>query len=528
MSKTWEFYPHYSDDLTEQLLFNRGLKTKEEIEDFFNPDLEKFKSDLELSGIETAKKRILKAIENKELIIAYGDYDVDGVCGAAILYLGLTAVGGKVLPYIPHREKEGYGLSKEGLQSVKDQGAGLVITVDNGIVALEAAKFAKDLNLGLIITDHHLPLEEKPEALSIVHTTKMCGSAVGWCLVKSLLDEEKSEELLDLVAMATVADMVPLIGINRALVKKGLKKLSRTKRVGLRALLMESGIWGSEITPYHVGHILGPRLNAKGRLEHALDVVRLLCTKDPEKAERLAKDLGTANDQRKLLVTEAVAQAKTTLEKVDGKVIILESEEWIPGIIGLVAGKIAEEYGMPAIAISRGETISKGSARSVKGINIVESIRQFSDLLIDVGGHPQAAGFTLETAKISEFRKKLEESMGKEDIIQTDSLLIDAEILSATLSKKLVEDLNKFEPTGVGNPEPVLVTRSMKVSGLRTVGDGKHLKFKADNIDAIAFSFGDLINQLKEGQMVDLAYRLEIDWFNGNEKLQLKVVDVQY
>lgn len=528
MAKVWEFYPHYSDDLFEQLLFNRGLKNKEEIEEFLAPNLKNYESDLLLPGIDTAKKRILKAIENKELIIVFGDYDVDGVSGAAVLYLGLTAAGAKAIPYIPHREKEGYGLSKEGLQNAKDQGASLVVTVDNGIVAIEAAKFAKELGLDLIITDHHLPLEEKPDALAIVHTTKMSGAAVGWCLVRSLIESEKSEELLDLVALATVSDMLPLLGVNRALVKDGLKKLSRTKKVGLKALMEQAGIWGGEVTPYHVGHVLGPRLNAKGRLEHALDAVRLLCTRDVQKAEALAKDLEAANGQRKLLVSEAVSQAKTSLEKVDGKIIILDSEVWIPGIIGLVAGKISEEYGMPAIAISRGEILSKGSARSAKGINIVETIRQFSELLIDVGGHPQAAGFTIETAKIAEFRSKLEEAMGKEDISRTDTLLIDAKVPSKSLNQKLVENLDKFEPTGVGNTKPTFASYGMKISDIRAVGNGVHLKFKADGIDSIAFSFGELARTLKEGQLIDLAYYLEINRFNGSEKLQLKILDIKY
>lgn len=525
MSKAWQLYPHRSDDLIEQLLFNRGLKTKTEIESFLNPDLKNYDKDLQVPGVSTAKKRILEAIEKRELIIVYGDYDVDGVCGASVLYLGLTAAGAKVLPYIPHREKEGYGVSKVGLQNAKDQGAGLVITVDNGIVALDSAKFAKELNLDLIITDHHLPLEEKPEALAVVHTTGMCGAAVAWCLVRSLIEEGEANELLDLVAMATIADMVPLVGVNRSLVKIGLKKLSMTKRAGLKALMAESSLLGEEITPYHIGHILGPRLNAKGRLGHALDAVRLLCTKDLVKAATLAKDLEAANNQRKLLVAEAVSSAKLSVQTVEGNIIIIDSDEWIPGVLGLIAGKISEEYGLPTIAISRGESVSKGSARSARGINIVETIRGFSDLLIDVGGHPQAAGFTLETIKIEEFRSKLIDTMKSVDLSGEVSLMIDAEMSITRLSKSLANKLNEFEPTGVGNPKPLLASYGATLSDLKIVGNGKHLKGKADGIDFIAFGMGDIKDLLKGP--VNLAYYLEIDRFNGSEKLQLKVIDIQ-
>src|SRR3990167_10515261 len=233
----WKLLLRKSDDLTEQLLINRKIKTPKEKDKFFNPEIEDFKSDLNISGIKESKKRILQAIKNKELIIAFGDYDVDGICGAAVLYLGLTQIGAKVLPYIPHREKEGYGLSEIGLQYALDQGAKLVITVDCGIVNFKQAQLTKKMGLDLIITDHHQKDSKKsPHAFAIVHSTKMCGSGVAWCLVKSLVKKEVADELLDLVAIATVADMMPMLELNRSLVKAGLKQLNKTKRVGLLAL----------------------------------------------------------------------------------------------------------------------------------------------------------------------------------------------------------------------------------------------------------------------------------------------------
>lgn len=530
MSKTWKIVAEKvidsAEELEEQLLFNRGLKTEKQKELFFNPKLENYEKEFHLAGIAMAKKRILKAVENKELIIVYGDYDADGLCGAAVLYLGLTFLGAKVLPYIPHREKEGYGLSREGLDQAKAEGCKLVITVDNGIVALKQAKYAKKLGLDLIITDHHVLLEELPEAFSVVHSTKMCGTAVAWCLVKKMVSETLALELLDLVALASIADMVILKDVNRVLVKEGLKKLNKTKRAGLLALIEEAGLELGKIGTYEVGYILGPRLNAKGRLEHALDALRLLCTKDLEKAKKLAKMLSDTNNQKKQLVEEALVEARAMV-KIDKKVLVLFSKNWIPGIVGLVAGRISEEYNLPTIAISLGEIESKGSARSIKGVNIVETIRLCSELLIDVGGHPQAAGFTLETAKIEIFKEKLEKTIEKIDFAKDGSLEIEGELNPQKITKKMVEVIKHFEPFGIGNNKPVWASLKVPVYDLKTVGSGKHLKFRMGDLEAIAFSKGDWAEKIKKGQPVDLAYYLEINKFNGSENLQLKVLEIK-
>lgn len=547
MPKAWKIFPQHSEDLTEQLLYNRGIKEKAEIEQFFNPQLKDYEKDLQIPGIEAAKKRILQAVERKELIVIYGDYDADGVCATAVLYHGLTLIGAKVLPYIPHREKEGYGLSETGLIAAKEKGAKLVITVDNGIVAIEQAKYAKEIGLDLVITDHHTPVEEKPDCLALVHSTKICGAAVGWCLVRTLISQELAEELLDLVALATICDMVPLIGTNRALVSEGLKQLNKTPRVGLLALFYESKITPGKVDAYQVGHTLGPRINAIGRLEHAIDSVRLLCTKDKEKARKLARLLCEANDQKKQLSLEATIEAKEMIaqergihpnEQVQGKrILVLHSEKWIPGIIGLVAARVAEEYHLPTIILSRGEEVSKGSARSVNGLDIVETIRRCTDILIDVGGHPKAAGFTIATDKIDDFKKRLEGLVREVIFEDVDELEIEAEVSSSRLNKELIKELNKFEPTGVANPKPVLASKNMRITSIKAVGDGKHLKFKvadaelgrsADGIEAIAFSFGNLSSILKEGQLVSVAFNLEINQFNGNSTLQLKVLDLQF
>lgn len=514
--------PKKSNDLIKQLLINRRIKTKEEFEKFFNPNLGDYQKDLSIPGISKATERIKKAIKTQELIIAYGDFDVDGIAGAAILYLGLTKMGAKVLPYIPHREKEGYGLSFVGLDFARDAGASIVVTTDTGIVAFREAKYAKSLGLDLIITDHHEPQGVKrPDAFAIVHSLTLCGAAVAWTLVKD-------EELLDLVAIATVADMMPLLGVNRVLVKKGLAKLNLTKRIGLLALFHEAGISLGKIGAYEIGHIIAPRLNAMGRLEHAIDSLRLLCTKDVNKARRLASLVGETNTKRQLLTQEAVNEAKL---QIDGKekIHILTSAAWSPGIIGLVAARVCEETGKPAIAISLGQEESRGSARSNGTVNVVEVIRSCSDILVAVGGHFGAAGFTIATKYLKVFQKRLE-SMDL-PIDQEERILeIEAEMPVKELTLELAKNLEDFEPFGIGNQKPILATSNMQISDLRTVGDNKHLKGKADGIDFIAFGMGELINQLvypERSQRVNMAYTLEIDKWDGREKLQLKVKDIK-
>lgn len=535
MPKTWKILPKKSDDLIKQLLLNRGIKTGEEEKIFFNPSLTGFETELNIAGIAPSVKRIRRAVDQGELIIVYGDFDVDGICATTILYKGLTSIGAKVLPYIPHREKEGYGLSNIGLEFARDSGAGVVITVDNGIVAVEEAEYAKKLGMDLIITDHHLPAGKRPSAFSIVHSTKMCGAAVAWCLVRDEISQALAQDLLQFVSIATIADLIPLTGVNRAFVSLGLKQLNKLSNIGLKSLVLESGLSIGQINSYEIGHIIAPRLNAIGRLEHAIDAVRLLCTKDPQKAARLSKLLSDTNVLRQKMTVEAVEQARLMVKHQE-RIHILDSKDWSMGIIGLIAGRICEEYSRPAIAISVGEKVSKGSARSVDGINIVETIRKCSDILMAVGGHPGAAGFSIANENIPLFKERLAKLAlqfpdGVEAVLE-----IEAHLSVKNITRTLIKDLEKFEPFGFGNSKPLFATYGLKISDIKTVGLGKHLKFKVvdpklsrgiDGVDAIAFGMGDWVNILKNGQLVDVAYYLELNKFNGSEKLQLKVKDIK-
>lgn len=517
-----------SDELISVLLINRGVKTAKQRENFLDPKLEDYHHQLKLPGIKVAKERILKAIQNQELIVVYGDYDVDGLSATTLMYLGLASLGAKVLPYIPHRQKEGYGLSKVGLDSVLTEGAKLVITVDNGIVAIKQAEYAQKLGLEVIITDHHIPLSNLPPALAVVHSTDLSGAGVAWALIRSLVEEKLSQKLLQFVAMGTVCDLMPLVGVNRCLVKEGLVSLHRTDRMGLLSLVTECGLKVGDLSAYHLSHVLGPRLNAVGRLDSAMDALRLLCTKDPLKAKSLAKKLCEVNESKKQLTVDAIYQANQLIGS-DGfdlskkKILILRSQEWIPGIIGLMAGRMTEEYQRPAVVISEGVEISKGSARSTDGLDIVATIRQVGDCLIDVGGHPKAAGFTIATAKIPEFKRKLEQLVSKMVLEEPKLAQAEAMVNLTRVDKSWVKELEILEPFGVGNPRPVLGSQNVSVVGLRTVGGGKHLKFAVGGVEAISFGLGSWLDLLKEGQLVNLEYYLDLDDWGGPEHLQLKV-----
>ncbi|MBI2431192.1 MAG: DHH family phosphoesterase, partial [Candidatus Levybacteria bacterium] len=383
-------------NILDLLLQNRGIKTKKEIEEFLHPKLESVTTKtvgVDQKQLKIAVKRIQKAIEDKEQIVVFGDYDVDGICGAAILWETLYALGASVIPYIPHRVDEGYGLSKTGISNIQSQMSNvkLIITVDNGIVANDAVEFAKREGIDVIITDHHVPGKKLPKAHAIVHTTKLCGTAVAYLLAQEF---KILEDHLGLVALATVADLVPLTGANRTLLTYGLNILQKTKRTGIMAICSEAGIDQRTIGTYEIGHVIAPRLNAMGRLEYAMDSLRLLCTKDQQRAKLLAEKLGSTNRERQELTLETVLHATSGIRNQESgirkKLLFISHESYQQGVIGLVAGKLVEEFYRPAIVVSKGEKVSKASARSVHGFNIIEFIRLASEHLVDVGGHPMA------------------------------------------------------------------------------------------------------------------------------------------
>jgi len=529
--------PSSHDEILKIILKNRGLTGDDEIKNFLEPDLEKLLN-FKLQGAELAIKRIKKAIKKGEEIIVYSDYDADGICGTAILWETLHDLGAKVLPYVPHRQKEGYGLLKTSLKDLAKRGTKLIITVDHGITAAEEVDFATKQGIDVIITDHHLPPKELPKALAIVHTTKLCGAGVAFILAKDLwqsFGESKDYilEKIDLVTIATIADMVPLLDLNRIIVKLGLSYLQKTKRPGLLALMGEAGVKPQNLGVYDVSHILSPRLNASGRLEHAIEPLRLLCTKNSARAKELARQIGKTNSKRKKMTEEAVTLAKEILEE-NSPLAILVHEEFHEGIIGLVAQKITEEFCKPAVVISKRDRISKGSARSIGGFNIVRVLRSCSEFLIEVGGHPQAAGFQIETENIAAFSKKLKDIAQQnlsEDLL-VKALDIDLSIDPSFIDRDLFEEIQKLGPFGVGNPEPIFLTRNFLVSDVRKVGSlNNHLRLQvlrdSKKFSCIGFGLGEKAHFLRPEMEVDIVYSLSKDYWNGDERIVLKIKDLR-
>jgi len=535
------------DDVIQILLQNRGLAGRSEQKAFLHPKdpLTLTPTDVTIDGhaLNNALKRIQSAIKKQESIVVYSDYDADGITAGSIMWEALHALGAQVMPYVPHRIDEGYGLSEKGIDTcIAEFNPALIITVDHGITAYEQVEYAKKLGVDVIITDHHLPPEKIPDC-TIVHTTNLCGAGVSWFIAKTLLlKQEKQAEANDLLALAaigTIADMVPLIGANRSIAKYGLVEIAKTNRIGIKALIHEAGIEERMMTTSDISHMIAPRLNAMGRLDHAIDALRLLCTKNKERAEMLATKLGVTNKERQQLTVDSTLHAFAGLSKIENikenKILVVSDPSYNPGIIGLVAGKLVEEYYRPSIVIAVGEFVSKASARSIIGFNIVEFIRSAGDLLVDVGGHPMAAGFTVETKNISALKDFFESHI--ESVLDTSlfvrSLFVDMELPYFLVTRSLVDALKDFAPYGLANYEPVFVTKGLVVDQVRKIGAKQnHLKLKLKNsekrvMDAVAFGLGVLADSIPAGTVIDVAYTIDENTWNGTTTVQMKIRDIQ-
>ena|SRR3989344_33192 len=552
----WQILSKASKDIIETLLKNRGIKDKKEFFEPLDPLKIPLKSlNIKESEIKKAIDRIKKARENKESVIVYGDYDADGITATAIIWETLHEFGLDVLPHIPDRFEEGYGINAQSVENLKSQISNLklIITVDNGIVAYEGIKKAKDLGIDVIVVDHHQKGTKKLATPYVLHATAVCGSALAWFFAKELSKSIKYPvssilQSLDLAAIGTIADQMPLIGINRSIVKYGLEELNKTKRPGLLALFEESGLTtkshmtGShpvnEVGTYEVNYIIAPRINAMGRLAAGIDSLRLLCTKRADKALELSKLLSKTNLDRQKIVDEAVVHAQSEVRgKSKGhidKVIVLVHKSYHEGVIGLVAGKLVEEFYRPAIVLSKKGKESKASARSVSGFNIIEAIKA-TGLILEGGGHPMAAGFSIDTKLIPKFIKEINKIADK---LLTDEMLqrklkIDMELSFDQLDDELSEKLEGFNPTGLGNPAPIFATKNVEIVEVKKVGaEGKHLKIRlADKpnehiFNSIYFGGGQIYSKLTPDIKIDVAYNLENNTWNGYKSLQLKVKDI--
>jgi len=547
-----ESFPEYST-ITLQLLYNRGLCTEEEIEKFLNPDYENDLYDpFLMKDMEQAVRRIKKAINQKEKIVIYGDYDVDGVTAVAILYKTLKALKAPYIDYyIPDRNKEGYGLNKEAISQLVEEKIDLIITVDCGITNYEEVELANKMGIETIITDHHLVVSNLPSALAILNPQRkddrypfkeLAGVGVAFKLVQALLKtpdnhfEPFLKWMMDLVALGTIADNVPLLDENRVFVKYGLIVLRKTKNLGLRALMAKAKVNPANLDTEEVNFQLAPRLNAASRMDHAYTSLRLLVTSDYQEAEEIAEDLNKFNNQRQKLIEKIYQQAKEQIQKIKSKekILILAHPDWSAAVLGLVAGRLVDEFYRPVILIEKGNQESKGAARSIENFNITTALSKCSKLLIQFGGHKEAAGFSLETKNLENFKEKMSK-IASSQIKDKDlicSLKIEADINPQDISWNFYEELERFRPFGIGNPSPLFRLKNVKVLESYKVGNAeKHLKLHFKNgdkeIKAIGFNLGKLMEGIKNKKKVDIVCGLKPNYWNGTCDLELEIFDLK-
>jgi single-stranded-DNA-specific exonuclease len=544
------------DQLRKVLLKNRQIKTSEAV-DFFKPqDPQEWQlQDLGFNYSQFSKiqKRLIVAKEKKEKVVIFGDYDSDGICASAVLWEGLQFLGIDSTPFIPNRQKHGYGLSIEALQDLfSDKGKpDLLITVDNGIVALPALNFLAKEGVEVIITDHHQKDQSQLPILAMFHSTKICGAAVAWFLITELfklldkpsLIKKKINDLLSLVAIATVTDLIELIGINRSLVSHGLLALQATERPGLLALYQLAGVNKEEINSYHLGYVIGPRINAMGRLADSMDALRLLCTKNTKQAKKLANLLQNTNIERQDLTQDLIEQAESSLTKKDkeSKIMIVDGD-YHEGVIGLLAGRLCEKYLKPCIVLSVPKNVSdqnltiKASARSLTGLNITEFLRQVEDQLLSVGGHPLAAGFSVSLKNLVSVKKRLL-TLAKQqltDLSLEASINVDCPISVELVNLETAQALELFEPYGNANPRPIFLLRNLQLRNLQTLGkDARHAKLfftaekNAKQILVLAWRFAEKFIEPQLGQKYDILLRLAVNRWRTSTKLQLTLVDIK-
>jgi len=485
-----------------------------------------------LTDMDKACARILEAIDKEQTIVVYGDYDVDGVTATALLYQHLKGMGASVKCMLPSREGDGYGLSKNAIQSIHDKGCQLIVTVDNGISALEEAEFAASLGVDLIVTDHHLPHDALPKAVAVVDPRRaddhspfkgLCGAGVAFKLCAAL-DGCPPEEMLDycgdLAAVGTVADVMPLTGENRTLVKAGLKSLQQTDRPGISALLEEVGLGGKPITAENVSYAIAPRINAAGRMDNAVTALQLVLCEDEERAAELAHKLNEINVARQETEQEIVKAAQEQLDAepaiLEDRVILIWGRDWHPGVIGIVASRLVEKTGRPVIVVSvdeHGE--GKGSGRSVQGFNLHECIASCEDILLRFGGHAMAAGLSVREENLPELRRRLNEWAAREcAVLFTPPLECDLSIHLDRITVESVRRLEQLAPYGAENPTPVFVLEKAVIDGIFSVSEGKHcrLRLRQGNASIYAVWFGMPPEQLPYtmGDVVDAAVNLSV------------------
>ncbi|MBN2057510.1 MAG: single-stranded-DNA-specific exonuclease RecJ [Candidatus Saganbacteria bacterium] len=536
--------------LTAQVLINRGIKDTAHAAMFLKPSLNHLRDPLEIPDAAQAVKRVLEAREKQEKVLVFGDYDVDGVTGTAILIHALASLGIKADHYIPHRYEEGYSLSLDSVRRIAERGTDLIITVDCGVSSLKEIALARSLGIDVIVTDHHNIPDCLPPAHSMVNPKRLAkehpscdlsGAGVAFKFAWALLrlsgsrDKQFLASLLDLAALGTISDVVPLTAENRVLAVNGLKLINSRPRPGLKRLIEVSALKGG-VNVNHVYFALAPRINAAGRLEHASTSLELLLTDDESKAGQLARELNDINLRRRDIGGDIKDEVLQRLETCadQQRLCFLSGCDWHPGVIGIVASQIVDRFCRPAVLVGINDGVGRGSARSVEGLDIFALLNECRDLFIDFGGHAGAAGFEIEPGKVAELEQRLNRLAGSripEEALKP-KLRLDAVLDPAAITLNLIKELEMLAPHGEGNPQPVFMSQELELGGMRCVGkDGRHLKLKLNNggadLDTIGFGLGYLEPTLKFATKYDVAYMLEANEWDGFETAQLKLADIR-
>ncbi|HEV2351141.1 MAG TPA: single-stranded-DNA-specific exonuclease RecJ [Terriglobia bacterium] len=539
--------------LLARLLVLRGIETLEAAEHFLNPRLAQLHQPSLMAGMDSAVPRLRRAIERQEKILIYGDYDVDGTMAVVVLLTALRSLGAKVDAHIPHRLTDGYGMRRDVIEQAAGQSYAVVLSVDTGIREHEVIERARELGIDCIVTDHHLPDDHLPRACAILNPRRadctypeknLAGVGVAFKLAQALLARNGSgaserilQSYLKIVAIGTIADVVPLTGENRVIAHFGLKGLLKPVQPGLEALLAVSGLAGKTITAGDVGFRIGPRLNAAGRMENAHDVIDLLTTSDAAQARQIAERLEALNRERQRVETEILREILARMdehpEKADCYSLVLSGEGWHRGVIGIVAQRVVEIYHRPTLIIGVEKGIGQGSARSIPHFHLLNALSQSSDLFDRLGGHAQAAGFTLPADRIGELERRLETYC--RSVLQPGDLepvlRVDAEIKLDEVDAGLYEKMGKLEPYGLGNPAPTFVARNVKLMEPPHLLKTEHLKFRVTqgvrSLDALGWGWAGRCPDFAAGDQLDLAFALDENVYWGRSTLQLILKDVQ-
>lgn len=552
--RRWILPNRIEGDILDAILKQRGI---EDIDLFFSADPSMIPDSSLLYDSASGAKRIIEAVKNNQKIVIHGDYDADGICASAILweflYRDLSLHMGKkidVVPYIPSRIEQGYGLTESSINDVIDLGAKLLISVDCGVRDYEIIHKYMEKGLSFVITDHHQPPSDIPEDLGypLVHQMypkreypflNICGAAVAFLLVQQIKNEigissDITEDTrgLDLVALATVTDMMPLQGVNRVFVKLGLDQMHNGKRIGLNTLLLRAGINPKQVSSYHLGYVIGPRINASGRIGSPMEAVKLLVSKNERFCNEISNNLENLNSQRQKMTEDMLNMADLQAKEFSSdRLIFVVGDNWHEGVIGLVAGKLLERYNKPILVATESEGVVKGSARSISGFNITKSFEKFSNYLNRYGGHELAGGFTLGKDQLSDFRDNLlkyaNESIAEEQLVS--ELEIDLLLDSGDIGVGLINNLVKLEPFGYGNTRPLIALRDLVVFKKKIMGkESNHMKLmvKGDGIDLLPltmFSCYDDIEKISEESVIDVVGYPDINVWNGHECVQFNV-----